>query len=882
MNGNKNLFFIFFFISLPIWCQSTLKGKVVDVSGVPLYGASIIIKDVNGGIIAYGISSNDGSYTVLIKDEGTHVLEVNFLGFEKQLFEINVESGSKITQNVALVRSGEVLKEVVIKAEQPVKARGDTLIFDAKALTTGVETVVEDLLKNIPGITIQKDGTIRFNDKPVEKIMIEGDDLFNQGYAVLTKNMPSRPLNTVEVLQRYSNNKLLKGIEESEKVALNLTLQNQYKNLWFGDLLLGSGNENTHTASANLMHFTKKHKTYFTSAFNNAGYDKIGSMDAMVSNSVDLETIGLSYRAAKVIGLGINTPNLDKDRARFNDTQMATLSTILPLGSKGKLKLLGFLGFDELLAFNSSNSVTDFDGTFFENNEFNNSTDKIRKSYINALLNYDLSETQMLQASATLSAGRSAFTNSYFFNETSTREALETRNSYFDQKITYTHKWKNRNVVLLKGRFFTDRLPQNYGIDDYLLGNLFSGGIISGVGSNNDISKQFGGLEADFRLKQKNSDLISFAIGFENNRDQLASRFSLFTDDGIVNPADFQSNVSYRVGDLYVRSGYVFKFNKFTIGGNVNAHQLFNNFRNNDEIVQNQNVFLVNPTINFNWEIKPDNRLQVLYNYNITNSNLLQVNDAYLLTSSRSFTKGLGDFNQFQLSNVALAFTSKHYLNRYSFSVRGEYSTQNNLLGYRSQLNQNTALSELFAIKGGDRLGLNLGSNFVIRKLQSTVRFDFAVNRLVYFNQFNDSALRKNTAYNQLFNFRYTSNFKTAINFSAGTEWNYSQVVSDNTFKNSSKYSYLNLKYEINEDFNVQLNTEHYNFGGVGQFNNYFFSDFQASYAFKKDKYVIGLDGRNLFNADAFTTYNVSDIGYATNSYQLLPRYIMLTFKLQF
>lgn len=393
---------------------------------------------------------------------------------------------------------------------------------------------------------------------------------------------------------------------------------------------------------------------------------------------------------------------------------------------------------------------------------------------------------------------------------------------------------------------------------------------------------QYTGVQADFKLKQKNGDLIAFTAGFENRHDNIAALFSLFTADGIQRPEDFQANASYNMGDLYAQSGYNWQFKKIAIGGNVTLHQLFNRFGNKENISTTQTPFFINPRLNFKWEIKPDNLLTAYYTYNVTNSNIQQVNDAYLLTSSRSFSRGLGYFNQLENSSASVGYTTKHYLNRYSLSVRLSHSRQNDVVSYRSQLDQNSSLSQAFIMRGGNRQGINIGSHYIVKPLNGTVGFDFSGNRTVYYNQLNNSGLRKNILYSQMYKFNWASSFKAAFNFKLGSEWNFSQVKSDNVFKNTSKFTYLDLLYTVNDSFKVTAKTEHYNFGGLDSYNNYFFSDIQATYSFKKDKYAIVLDGNNLFNINSFTTYSISDFGYDTTSFRLLPRYVMVSFRYRF
>lgn len=878
----KLLFALFFLISLPIFGQTAITGKITAASGVTLPGASVIVKNSEGKFIVYGITQNNGAYSLSVKEAGEYILEANFLGFEKQSQKISVVSGKDITQNFTLRESQEVLKEVVIEVEAPVKLKGDTLVYDAKKLAKGHEVVVEDLLKNIPGVTIQKDGKIFYGENEIEKVMVDGDDLFNKGYSLLTRNMPTQPLDKVEVLQNYSNNKLLKGIENSEGVALNLTIDEKFKNIWFGDVSLAYGNDNRYNVGGNLMNFSKAYKNFLTCNLNNAGYDKVGAINDMIYNSNDLESVGRGTNATSIMNMSFSVPSLDVSRSYFNNAEMASLSTVIPLTAKIKMTLKGFLGFDELSAWNNSYSVVDVPGTYFENTQSNSSKNYLKKGYVNAYFNYDISSTQMLQSSTTLNKGNNDFRNALDFNGIATREELDTQNSYFDQKFTYTHQWNKRNAVLLKARYLSDKLPQQYGNNDYLMGDLFPYDDINAIGNDIKSKKQYAGLQADFKLKQKNNDLIAFTVGYDDNRDDLATRFSLFADSGTILPEDYQSRSAFNVGDLYANSGYTWGKGKFSVNATVSVHQLFNSFENKNGTTKKQNPFYVNPNLYASYKFNPQNVLSANYSYRVTNTNLIQVNDAYLLFSSRSFAKGLGYFEQLESSFAGLNYSTKHYLNRYSFSWGVDYSKQNDAVRYRNELDQNSSLSEAFIMKGGDNLSAKFNSHFVVKKLKGSVQFNVNARKSVYYNVINDSGLRKNTSYTQNYTFGWRSDFKADFDFNLGTAWNFNQTKSETTFKNNTSVSFLDLLYKTGDNFTMKLATEHYNFGGLDEHNNYFFSDFESSYSFKDKKYIIGLDARNLFNTKTFETYSVSDYGYATNSFRLLPRYVLLSFKFRF
>lgn len=875
------IFSLLFLLSLKAAAQSQISGKVSTALGETLQGASVMVKNDKDKLIAYTISTADGLYFIDIKEPGTYTIEAIYLGFVKQMQTLKI-SDSKAIINFMLKESEEVLNEIIIEHEEPVKLRGDTLIYDAKKLSTGHEMVVEDLLKNIPGLTVLNDGRIFYGKIEVEKVMVDGDDFFSKGYSLLTKNMPTQPLDKIEVLQNYSNNKLLKGIEDSGKVALNLTIDEEYKNIWFGDLTVGYGNNNRYNFQGNLMNFSNLYKLYLATNANNAGFDNIGNINDMIFDSSEMESIGRGYNTSTVMSPNVGITLLDQKRSMFNNAKMVTLSTIIPVTTKLKLQIKGFLGSDELKTWNSSYSIIDLPGTHFENTEINGSVNKIKKGYVNLFASYDISKTMMIQSSSTLNKGTNDFRNDLNFNTVGTRENLNTSDTYLDQKLTYTLQWNKNSALLLKARFLTDKLPQHYHINDYLLGNLFTNDNITAVGNNVSSKRQYFGFQSDFKLKQKNLDLVTFTVGYDDNRDYLRAAFMLFSDSVTTYPEDFQSNSQLYVRNLYANSAYILKLGKFSITGNLSAHQFFNNFENRANTVIDQNPFYVNVMLDGVYVINARNSLFTHYNYRVNNNTILQVNDAYLLSSSRSFTKGLGDFNQLESKSIGAEYTTKHHLNRYNFSLSAEYSKQTDAIRYRNTLEKNSALTEAFAMKGGDRLNFNFSSHFVIKRLKGSIMLDVKAGKFNYYNIVNDSGLRKNASYNQNYNLSWRSNFKGAFDFNIGTDWSFSQTKSEQTFRNSTKNSFLDLMFKQGEYFILKIRTEHYNFGGQNKYNNYFFNDIESSYFFKDKKYIIGLNARNLFNVKTFTSYAISDYGYSSSSYRLLPRYILISFKLRF
>ncbi|HLV15041.1 MAG TPA: carboxypeptidase-like regulatory domain-containing protein, partial [Xanthomarina sp.] len=427
-------FLIALLTTVSLQAQTVCKGKVVSEANEPIPNASVLIKNSEDHILQFGFTNAQGVFNIQIESEGSFVVEVNKMGFVKQQQPLTVTKDKKeYNLTITLEESTELLEDLVIEIDNPIQVRGDTLSYDAKAFSTGREVVVEDLLKNIPGITVEKDGKIKFEDTEIEKVMVEGDDFFNRGYSILTKNMPNKPLDKVQVLRNYSNNKLLKGVEESNKVALNLTIDEEYKDLWFGDITAGYGlvTENRYDVSGNLMNFSKKYKNFLTYGLNNVGVDRVGSLESMFYNNYEVESIGRGDQLNQLMGLsGGRAGQLKDHRTRINNAEHVSLSTIVPVTEKLKIKLVGFLGFDENYAFNNRYSVTNVGDTYFENSENNQFKSHLKKGYINLLTTYDISKTQMLQLSSVWNRGTTNNYNDLTFNGTNTLERLETKNTF--------------------------------------------------------------------------------------------------------------------------------------------------------------------------------------------------------------------------------------------------------------------------------------------------------------------------------------------------------------------------------------------------------------------------------------------------------------------
>ncbi len=887
MKKNKFIFLqlVFFFTISTCFSQVNIKGEVTDANNIPIPFVSVLFKkDSASSILAYTYANEKGVYQLNEKKIGKFNLVFSALGYKTQTFLIELTNEKKeIVKNVTLKEKIFELNEVIIQAEKPIKIKKDTIIFKVSSFLKGNEQVIEDLLKNIPGLNISSDGTIKVGNQEVEKVMVDGDDLFGKGYKILTKNMPPDPVEKVEIYIKYSNNKLLKGVENSDKIALNLVLKEDAKRVWFGNISLGYGfgSKKPYSLRSNLMNFGKKNKYYFLTSFNNVGYDATGDINHLIRpfRFNEPASIGDNISASTLLGLSSFTPNFKASRTNFNNAELASINAVFTPSKKVKLKTLGFFNWDENDFFRNSTQIfTIKDGSFTNTEDFTLRKKKF-VGFGKVDLIYDISKTKMLELTSKYNNQDKNSRSNLIFNTAKTTEKLKGRNTFFDQKISYTNKFKKNKVFLLTGRYINEKTPQNYNINRYFYKELFSTASVNNVTQLSENKLEFAGFEAHLLNRKDNGDLLEIQFGNQFRKDKLHSSFLLKEDGAVLeSPAEYQNNTIYISNDLYVNTKYRLKIKDFALTGKLDIHQLFNKLEQNNTI--KQQPFFINPKISFDWEINTKNKILAYYTYNKTNAKIVSVYKNYILTGFRSFYKGTGNFNQLNASTVTFNYRLGSWSDKFFANTFILFSKNHDFFSTNSLIKQNYSQSDRIIIKNRDFLNISSKLDYYFKIISSNLKLDLGYSKSNYKNIINGSELREISSTNYNYGVELRSGFSGIFNYHIGTKWKTNNIKStiNNSFTNT--ISFLDLSFVFNDKFTVDLESERYFFGNVNTENNtYHFADLEMRYTLEKNKLSFSLSGKNLFNTKRFKTSSISDIGSSTTEYRLLPRYLLLEMK---
>lgn len=289
-------------------------GKVVDSTTKEILElATVSVNDVrDSSLVTYTLTDSKGYFKLEGLPLGkTLNLLISYTGYKHYRRSFKVEEGGRDFGPIILAPSSKSLNEVVIEGERPpIAIRQDTIEFNAASFKTKPNAVVEDLLKKLPGVDVDKDGAITVNGKKVSRVLVDGKEFFGGDPKIATKNLPKDIVDKIQVMDTKTKVEELTGKQASgDEKTINISLKEDKKKGVFGRINAGAGTQNRYDASASINMFNKKRQLSFLGAANNlnsTGFTLNDIMSMLQSSGQQVRSVSVSYGSSGASSMSVN------------------------------------------------------------------------------------------------------------------------------------------------------------------------------------------------------------------------------------------------------------------------------------------------------------------------------------------------------------------------------------------------------------------------------------------------------------------------------------------------------------------------------------------------------------------------------------------------
>ncbi len=224
--------------------QTQIQGKTFDSSSnTNVRNATImLLKAKDSTLYAFARSNSAGEFSLKKVRPDSYDLLITYPQYADYTDRIYVNNDAINLGNIDLIPLSRLIEAVIIKAQKgKMKLRGDTLIYLADSFKTKENATVEDLLKKLPGLQVNRNGEITAQGKKVERVLVDGEEFFGDDPTMATRNLDAKMVQEVKVYDAQTEEAKRTGDQNAEKVkTLDIQLKEDAKRGYFGNITAAS------------------------------------------------------------------------------------------------------------------------------------------------------------------------------------------------------------------------------------------------------------------------------------------------------------------------------------------------------------------------------------------------------------------------------------------------------------------------------------------------------------------------------------------------------------------------------------------------------------------------------------------------------------------
>lgn len=865
--------------------EITLSGNISDTINNPLQNANILaIPSSQDHQIKFSITNAQGAYKLNLKKDLTYSLKVSYLGYSS--FKDSIQLQKDTVKDIRLTASNQTLEEIILTERTPIKVREDTITYRPETFLTGEERKLRDVLKKLPGVEVDREGNVKVNGKEVTKLLVDGKEFFTGDEKLGVNNIPAGVIDEIEALDNYNEVSFLKGLSDSEQLALNIKLKEGKKKFAFGEVEAGSGIEDRYTAHPTLFYYSPKTSINAIVDFNNTGQKAFTTQDYL---NFEGGFSRLSEDPSGYFRLFNDefSQFLSQQDFVFNRNNFGAVSLNQKITNRLDLSAYSILSGGTLETEQQSDLTYLTDSTLNESRitqQDNTANFTLNKATLRYIDDNDLDikyevflKTNSGQGTTALNSITS--TDTTFVNQNTRPSALD-----FTQKISANKRFSRKHTTSINSSYkyldseSVNRWNFNQGIfTDIIPLDTSQENILLNQNRTNRVN--------DFKFNAKHYWVLHRfhhiypEAGINILGQEYSSLDNQMTNQEIIDFAEsgFNNAIDFNLVESYFGLQYKAKVGKFIFKPGLFVHYYdwqVSQFQENLRDI-GKGIFL--PQLSIDWELNSTHKMKLRYN------RLSQFGEASQYANRLRFQ----NFNSLFTGNASL---ENEIYNRISFTYskfslfKGTFFNTNINYSYREQSIRNAT-----TIQGINQINTliytslpekNYTGAASFTKLLGKVRLGLRANTSIseYSRNINASIEEFNSL-NYGYSTEVDTRFKNAPNFTLGWRHNLSNFKGGNTtnkFQNIAPF--INLEYRFFKNFvaSADYNFTYFENQTQNTINRFSIGNASLLYNQEDSPWTITIEATNIFdirstNQSSFSQFIISD-----NQTSIQPRIVLI------
>ncbi len=888
----------------------SIQGSIKDsIANRALNAATVsLVYAKDSSLVSFSRTNEAGAFSFKNVVPGAYLISVSYVGYQPKWVPVINTADKSVEMGTIYMNDVNVVSTVTVNARRPpVVINGDSIEFNSENFKTAPNAVVEDLLKKMPGMEVDKSGGITVNGKTVTKVFVNGKEFFTGDPKMATKNLPADAVDKIQVYDRKSDQAMFTGIDDgSEETAINLKLKKDRNRSTFGKVSGGAGTPSVFDAQGNINVINNDEQFSTIVGANNTNRQNFSSR-----NIVNFSGGGGGRPGA---GAGV-TINIGGGGSGETDANAQGIAETYSIGSN-----YSNLFNSKKIEFNANAAISDverinnsisFTQNLTPNSQFNrkansNSINRNQQQSFGSTIDHKISETFSYRFTPSLSWQE---TSSSSEDSTITRLGLDPNGVISNRNSTTASSNADavnassnlllRKKFAKKGRTISSTITQSYNQSNsrgsqytsqyfYASGMLISDSILDqqNIRKGNTTTYSANLIYTEPISKRallEFNTYLSKSIGSSSRKvydqNQTTDAYDLL-NTRLTN--EFNSAYTYSGGGMSFRSNQK-KFN-FATGVSI-QNAILNGENISAKTKLSQRFQDILPNANFRYNFSQTKNLNIDYRTSTNQPSITQLQPVLDQSNINRQVIGNPDLKRSYAHNLNIRFfSSKILAGKSFFSTLNASTTNNSIVNYDSVLPNRTILSKPVNVNGAYRINGTMNYGFGIKKLNSRLSFGLnggLNNSISYANGQLNTIVTKSTGPSMT----YSYILDEVIDISLSARYAYSKTtneISPNLNTNfltkvfgADMTNYLPFNIVLNQSLNYTINS-----GRAEGFNtavpiwNASFSKF-----FMKNKRAeLRMSAFDLLNKNIGINRNVSQNQIVDRSYNVISQYFLLSF----